>query len=1061
MHFYPFKLKAFTFVFIFVLTPTVMWAQQTDSAAVEATPAKAPAGVPLTGTITDADNNQSLAGISVSIPGFSAALTDDNGNFTLNVPNYSATVTISGEGQQTRQIALKGRQSIQVSVHDEAFRSVYDMANLPHSQKPLNQTVHSLASLNLADKWQYPYETPDNYLQGRIAGLNVTRRSGTPGIGSILSLRGINSLNTTNQPLVVVDGMIFDMNDYGGSLIGNYFSNPLANIDLKDVDNITFIKDAASMYGSKAANGVLLITTAHPEELTTKIDFAVYGGMNFRPKSLPLLDASEHRTYLSDILKTRGWSDDQIQAQPYMNDDINNPIYYRYHNNKKWQDEVLANSYTSNYYMKVTGGDNIARYGLSLGYLDQDGIIQGTDYKRYNTRFNADYRMSPKLRASSNLGFTYNEHTLKDQGLFAKTNPLYLALIKSPFLAQNEISDQGVVSPNLADADIFNIGNPRALVQNMNARNNNYRFFGSVGFNYDLTRVLKINSLFGITYDKLRENVFVPRLGTSADTLANGVAESRMSSQVQRLFSLYNDTYLSYDKYYGTDHTVAAKLGFRYSNNRTEEDYGIGYNSATDELQTIGTGSTALRQTGGDIGKWTWLNYYTTVDYGYKSKYFINFNLAMDGSSRFGKEAESGVNLFNNSFGLFPSLGAAWLVSSENFMANVNAIEMLKLRASYGLTGNDDIGNYTARQIYVSQNFLGQQGIVRSNIANYALQWETHKKLNVGFDAALLNERVTLSLDVYHNQTNNMLTMEPAGTVAGFDFTLSNNGGMKNQGIELALNSRLLNTLVKWDAGIILSKNRNELTKLPGGPMLNSIAGATIISQVGQPANAFYGFKTNGVYATDEEARTAGLTTRLFNGALANFQGGDVRFINQDENSEINDDDRVVIGNPNPDFTGMISSRWQYKGFALDAAFTFSYGNDVFNYTRAQLESMQGPENQTKLVRNRWVADGQVTNTPRAAWGDPMGNARFSDRWIEDGSYLRLRNLSLTYSLPITQGFLKSSSIYLTGINLVTFSKYLGYDPEFSASNNRLSQGIDTTLEPQYRSVLLGFRLGL
>jgi TonB-linked SusC/RagA family outer membrane protein len=553
----------------------------------------------------------------------------------------------------------------------------------------------------------------------------------------------------------------------------------------------------------------------------------------------------------------------------------------------------------------------------------------------------------------------------------------------------------------------------------------------------------------------------VPRLGTSPDTMSTGVAESRMSSQVQRLFSLYNDTYLSYDKLYGTTHSVSARLGLRYSNNSTEEDYGLGFNSATDELQTIGTGSTALRQAGGDMGKWTWLNYYAAVDYGLRDKYFLTFNMAMDGSSRFGKEAESGVKLFDNSFGFFPSLGAAWLLSSEDFMANVNALEMLKLRASYGLTGNDDIGNYTARQYYVSQNLLGRQGIVRGNIGNFGLQWETHKKLNVGLDAALLNERLTLSVDVYHNTVDNMLTFEPAGTVAGFDFTLTNNGGMKNQGVEVALNSRVLNGAVKWDAGLILAKNQNELTKLPGGPMRNTFAGATIISQVGQPVNAFYGFKTNGVYATNAEAEAAGLTTRQFNGSLASFQGGDVRFVNQDGDSEINDNDRVVIGDPNPDFTGMLSNRLAWKNLALDAALTFSYGNDVYNYTRAQLEAMRGPENQTLLVRNRWIADGQVTNVPRAAWGDPMGNARFSDRWIEDGSYLRLRSLSLSYYLPIKEGFLKSSSVYLTGTNLLTFSKYLGYDPEFSASGNRLMQGVDTGLEPQFKSVMLGFRLGL
>jgi len=1058
MHIYLPKIKVLSCTIAFLLLTLNLFAQQTDSTA---TAERVITGVKVTGTITDADNGLPLPGISVAMPGFSAALTDDNGIFSLTVPDYMTTLLVSGIGHQTKEVALKGRNSVNVSLYDESFTSVYDLANLPKSQIPLSQTVHSVVSLNMADKWQQPTQTPDNYMQGRIAGLNVIRRSGTPGIGANMFLRGFSSLNTSNQPLVVVDGMIYDMNDYGGSQIGNYFSNPLSNIDLKDIDNITFIKDAASMYGSKGANGVMLITTSHAKELTTKIDFATYGGINFSPAQIPVLGASEYRSYLSDILKTRGWTDDQIQAQPYMSDDEANPQYFRYHNNVNWQDEVFKSSSTSNYYLRVTGGDNIAKYGLSMGYLDQDGTVEGTDFKRYTTRFNADYKMSPKLNASSNLAFTYNEHILKDEGLYAKTNPVYLSLIKAPFLGVNEVSEEGVISPNLEDRDIFNIGNPRAIIQSMNARNNNYRFFGTVGFDYAFSPEIKLNSLFGITYDKLRENVFVPRRGVAPDTLASGIAESRMASQIQRLFTIYNDTYLSYNKVYNAIHGVSANLGVRYSNNRSEEDFALGFNSATDELQTVGTGSTALRRTGGDLGNWTWLNYYTSINYALRSKYFLSFNLAMDGSSRFGKEAEQGIKIADNSFGLFPSIGAGWLVSSENFMAGADAVDLLKIRATYGLTGNDDIGNYNARQYYVSGNLLGRQGIVRGNIGNLALQWETHQKLNVGVDVALLNERVTLSLDAYRNTTNNMLTYEPVLSVAGFDYAITNNGGMNNTGVEVALNSRIMNTGLKWDAGITFARNHNELTKLPGNAMISPLVNGSVISEVGEPALMFYGYQTNGVYTSDEEAAADNYTTKLYSGAMANFRGGDVRFIDQNNDKVINDDDRVVIGNPNPDFTGMFHNHLEYKGFTLDAALTFSYGNDIYNYTRAQLESMRGPENQTLAVRNRWQINGMVTNVPRAAWGDPMNNNRFSDRWIEDGSYLRLRTISLAYNVPFAPGFFKYLNVYLTGNNLLTFSKYLGYDPEFSALGSPMMQSTDIGLAPQFKSVLLGFRLGL
>lgn len=1058
MYVYLPSLKSLTFTVALSLLTVNLFAQQADSTVATQ---RVVTGVKVSGTIRDVRTGDPLPGVSVSIPGFSAALTDDSGNFTLTVPDYSATLLVAGEGRQGKAVALKGRSQLTLDLGEDAMASVYDLAYLPGGQKPLNETVNSVVSINLNDKWQQPTESVDTYLQGKVAGLNVSRRSGTPGIGANMFLRGLSSLNASNQPLVVVDGMLFDMNDYGGSQIGNYFANPLANIDIKDIDNITFIKDAASVYGAKGANGVLIINTAQAPELMTRIDFAAYGGVNYAPRRIPVLGASEYRSYLSDMLKTRGLTDDQIQAQPYMNDDPANPQYYRYHNNTDWQDEVLKNSHTSNYYLKVTGGDNIAKYGLSLGYLDQDGTVAGTDFKRYSTRFNADYQMSPKLQATSNLGFTYNEHILKDEGLMAKTNPLYLALIKAPFLGVKEMSEEGIVSPNLEDRDIFNTGNPRTIIDNLNARNNNYRFFGSVGFNYDLNKGLKLNSLFGVTYDKLRENVFVPRRGVAPDTLASGIANSRMASQVQRLFSIYNDTYLSYNKVYRTIHGVSANLGVRYQNNRSEEDFALGFNSATDELQTVGTGSTALRRTGGDLGKWTWLNYYTNVDYSLQSKYFLSLAMALDGSSRFGKEAGQGLKLFDNAFGFFPSLGAGWLVSAENFMAGVPAIELLKLRASYGLTGNDDIGNYNARQVYVSGNLLGRQGIVRGNIGNLALQWETHQKLNVGVDMALLNERLTVSVDAYRNRTNNMLTFEPVLSVAGFDYAITNNGGMENTGVEVALNGRLLDKAVRWDLGLTFAKNRNELTKLPGNALISPFADASMISVVGQPAVQFYGYRTNGVYTSDEAAAAEGYSTRLFNGNMANFQGGDVRFVDQNNDKVINDEDRVVIGNPNPDFSGMFQNHLSWKGFSLDAAFTFSYGNDIYNYTRARLESMSGPENQTLRVRNRWITNGMLTDVPRAQWGDPMNNSRFSDRWIEDGSYLRLRSLSLAYNVPFKPGFFKSLNVYLTGNNLVTFTKYLGYDPEFSAGASPLMQGSDIGLAPQFKSVLLGFRLGL
>jgi TonB-linked SusC/RagA family outer membrane protein len=1015
--------------------------------------------VKLSGTITDASTGTALEGINVTVPGYSSAISDENGEFAINAPAATATLTLSGEGYQTKEVAIKGRNEIVIRLHEADFNTVYKRANLSSVEKPMSQIAQSAYSLNPANKFQSVAETPEIYMQGKIPGLNMVRRSGTPGIGTFMTLRGINSLYATNQPLIIVDGMIYDMNDYGGSLITNYYANPIANIDIKDIDNITVVKDASSSFGSKGANGAIFITTSHAQELATRIDFAVSSGINFSPASLPVMKAPDYRIYLSDILKSAGYSDGDIQSQPYMNDDPAASDYYRYHNNTDWQDKVFRNSVNQNYYLKVTGGDNIAKYSLSLGYLNQKGIVENTDFQRYSVRFNSDLNITPRLSGNTHLSFSYGSRNLIEEGLSARTNPITLSLIKSPLLHTNEISDEGLQSPNLAGIDIFNVSNPVQIGDKMVAQNNNYQFFGSANVKYDISENFYASSLFGITLDKVRENLFIPKYGVVPDTLYNALAQSRMGSQLQRAFSMYTDTKIAYDRTFNAIHALSAKAGFRFMNNSSEEDYGLGFNSATDELQTIGTGTTLLRQTGGELGKWTWLNYYASVDYSFLSKYFISFNVALDGSSRFGDQTKDGVSLYNNRFGVFPSVAAGWLISSENFMSDFNFVDMMKLRVSYGITGNDDIGNYTAKQTYVSQNLLGMQGLILGNLANPALQWETVTKKNLGLDLAFLNERLTLSVDVFKNETDNMLTYEAVPSVLGVNKIITNNGAMKNQGVELAVSGRVLDSEFKLDLGLTVASYRNEVTKLPYENMMTSYANASIMTSVGNPLAVFYGYQTDGVYATNEEA--SAFSRPETNGTFTNFQGGDVRFVDRNGDFIIDDSDKTVIGNPNPDFTGMFMTRLGWKRFVVDADVTFTSGNDVYNYTRAQLESQSGFENQTAGVVNRWRTEGQVTNVPRASYGDPSGNARFSDRWIEDGSYIRLRTLSVTYTLPVKTERIKSVTVYGTGTNLVTISRYLGYDPEFSASNNVLLQGINTGLTPQYRSVTLGVRLGL
>lgn len=1016
----------------------------------------------LTGKITEASTKKGLLGINLSVENYSASITDENGSFTLNVPSWDADVLVSGDGYETRLISLKGRKTLDISLLDEGHNSFQEIVTLPFGKTMLRNIPASIGKYNTSNEWIRPEETVDALLQGQVAGLNSIRRSGAPGAGANLFLRGYNSLFGTNKPLIVVDGMIYDANDYGESIIANNYTNPLALINVQDIDNITVIKDAASIYGTKGANGAIIVTTARAKQQATKIDFSVYTGITRTPDMLPVMNANNYRTYLSEILQSKGMSPAEIAAQPYMNDDpATNPEYYRYHNNTRWQKNVLDAGINNNYFLKVTGGDNIATYALSVGYMKNQGIIKKTDLSRYNTRFNAEFNFSKKFTGTANLSYTYNEQNLKDQGISDKTAPLYLSLIKSPFLTDHEVNDKGVFSPNLEDTDILGISNPSALIQTMQASNKYYRFFGSFGFNYEISKTLRASTLFGIVYDKVRETIFIPKKGVADDTLSNAVADSRLGSQVKRLFTVYTDSRLEFSKVFNSVHSLSSRLGLRYQHNSSEQDFALGFNSATDELISVQNGANALRQIGGGIGKWNWMNTYFNVDYGFKNRLFVSFNAAMDGSSRFGKEAEDGIALGGVKYAIMPSLSAAWLVSSEKFMAK-SFFDLLKLRASYSLTGNDDIGNYTARQTYSFANLLGMQGLVRNGVANPAIQWETSAKLNLGLDMAFWNERVGVSLDVYNAKTKNMLVYETLSTTAGFKNILTNNGSMANKGYEASINIRAIDKKdLKFDIGLNIGSYKNEIETVPDGEFTTEFAGATILTREGNPANLFYGYTTNGVFSTSAEATAAGLQKKNFDGSYSFFTAGDIRFTDLNGDNIIDEEDRQVIGDPNPDFYGGFTSRLVYKRFELNALFTFSQGNDVYNYLRYRLESASGVENQLNSVTNRWRAEGHVTNTPKATYGDPMGNSRFSDRWIEDGSYFRLRTLCINYRLPIKEGFLKSASVSVSANNLFTFTKYMGYDPEFSASPSVFAQGIDTGLDPIYKTLTLGVRIGL
>lgn len=1041
-----------------------LFAQTAQDTTVTAVPiaTKIKKGISVKGVVKSAKTNTGLSGMNISVKGFSAAITDDDGSFEIKVPDLKAVLTVTGPDLQTKVYPLKNRKSgLEIFLYEDHYSQFFETAVLPAGEKlQYNNTAATKVVNFKTDQWSSPIkESIGDFIQGRAAGLNSVRKSGVPGAGAYLTLRGFNSLYATNKPLIIVDGMIYEDEDYGYGILKNNNSSPLENIDVKDIENITVLKDNTTLYGTKGANGVLIINTTRAVDLDTKIDFTMYGSYNQEPKQLPVMQADAYRTHISHLESTRGLTQDQIADLPYMNDNPQVPGYYTYHNETDWQDQVFEPSFSQNYFLKVRGGDNIAKYGLSVGYLKNEGIVDGTESSRYSTRLNASLRLTEKLFVDANMSFINNISEQRDQGFALKTSPVYLALTKAPFLDPHAMDDNGLKSPNLADVDIFNVSNPNAILENALGVNKNYRFFGNMNFKYKFNNSWDVNSLFGLTFNKERETFFIPDKGVSNIILPTAEATNRSGSDVQQFNSIYTDTYANYRAKFIKDHHVNVRFGVRTQNNKSENDFGLGYNSPTDDFTSVGTGSSLLRQIGGSLGEWNWVNGYANADYDYNNKYFLTASYAVDGSSRFGDEHGSGKEQLS----LMTSLSGAWLLSAENFMKDLKYIDLLKIRVSVGTSGNDDIGNFAAQQYYISQNLLGMQGLVRGNIANPDLKWETVQKSNFGADFGFFNGRLNLSVDYYLNKTKDMLIYQSIGIENGFEFIPSNVGSMKTFGTEFSLNSRIVNTKdITFDLGVNLAKYSNEVTSLPNGSILTQFDNATYITAEGKDANLFYGLKSNGVYSSTAQAQADGLSRRLTNGELAPFAGGDMRFTDTNGDKVIDDKDRMVIGNPNPDFTGSITANLAYKRFSLQGLFTYSVGNDLYNGVRYNLEKMSGYENQTVAVENRWRAEGQQTDMPKAIWGDPMGNAEFSDRWIEDGSYLRLKTLVLGYDFDVAKmKYIKAIKIYGTANNLFTITDYLGYDPEFSATSSIFGQGADVGLTPQFKTFQLGLRLGL
>ena len=1027
--------------------------------------------ITVSGRVTDAATGEPLAGVRVEAYGNNrfTAMTDDKGEYELKVPAWVSSVLMKVDGYNVQQTAI-GREvdRVDARLYTTAFGASYKARTTAR----LDKTVS--APDNADDL------SVDPTISRRLgADVHSLSRGGKPGMGNAMYIGGLNSLQSNAQPLVVIDGVITDM-QYGRTMLHEgYYNNLFSNINLEDVENITVLKNGTALYGAKGANGVILINTKRNKSMATRIDVNIGAGFQLMPRLPKMMGAEDYRLYATELLSNQV---PDVGRLEFVNTDPTYYYYPQYHNQTDWTDEVYRTAWTQNYGINVQGGDDVASYNLSVGYTKSNSTLKENNFSRFNMRLNTDINIIRNLSVRFDAAYSDVDRKLRDDGLaatlddFTVTSPSALALIKSPFLSPYAVDTQGRLSSFLAEADGYlplpdvSLANPRSILDLGDGENRNS--FGnrmvviSVTPKYQFNQHLSLSEHFNFSLINTNENYYLPVQGTPRfriKSLSTEYQNNLAQSLAARQNSIQSDTRINWRNRYAV-HSIDVVGGLRYASSDYKLTMQRGFNTPNDKSPNV-TGDLKLKQTGGADDKVREFTWYGQADYNYAERYYLSAGLSMHTSSRFGKEAD-GLKLAGVVWGLFPSVQASWVMTNEKWLADVRALNYLRLNLGYDVTGNDDI-DFTASRTYLVANnmFAGQiDGKSLGNIGNTELRWETTRRLTAGFDANLIDNRLSLQFNFYKSWTSNLLTLRQLAWTSGLKENWSNDGKLENVGFDVTATARVLNLKDwKWELGASMGHYKNKVSQLPAGTpsMETTISGATVRTEVGQPVALFYGYRSLGVFATQAEADAAQLSVVDENNVSHAFQAGDIHFADLDGNHIIDSRDREVIGDPNPDIYGNIFTALSWKRFRLDAVFNYSLGNDIFNYQRSVLEGGNRFFNQTTALNGRWTTEGQRTDIPRASYQDPMGNSRFSDRWIEDGSFLRLSNVTLSYALPIQSTYLQGITVWASADNLFTITRYLGSDPAAIASGNVRALGIDRGLLGQGRSFAMGVKINL
>ena len=1041
------------------------------------------------GIVVDDATKAPVAGVRLKVLNDDryAAMTDADGKFTIKVPTFATTLYVQAPKYMSQQVAIIAgdeSQEVRISMLSDAFSPMYEDGTTITAK---NGFVSHGKGISI-----------DEEMTEKLGGdIRMNMHSGNLDQGAAMFIRGINSINANAQPLVILDGVELDMQRDRASLhLGDIF-NMLTTISPEDIDKVTVLKNATALYGARGANGVILIETKRGHSMATRIDANIGVGWTFKPSNPTMMNAAQYRNYAVELLgtipevqKRIGSSTNPLQFN-FLNDAPNGYYYNTYHNDTDWSNYVLRTALTHNYSINVQGGDDIGMYNLSVAYIQTMKNTKENSFDRINVRFNTDIKLLWNLTTKFDMSFSRSNTNLLDDGIPADlnagviTSPVFLSLIKSPLLNPYQYNKNiNNFTSLLADADDlystlkdgnYSQANPLALLANGSGERKNrneYTFFNvTITPTYEINKDWKITSHFSYYLNRNSQAYYRPNIGLPSFAIENlGTVYSKTASIFSKEQNVLSNTHIDWNKKFGA-HTIAAMGGFRYTYFSFDgSDLTTQYNSKLedDKNPKLTTGNNVYDTVTGADDVWKNMQWYVNADYNYMNRYFVTASLLAESNSRFGSNADGGMKMFGVKWAIFPSIQAGWVLTNEKWFPKNGIVNYLRLNAGFDISGNDGINNYAARTSFNTVRYINHQiGMQLTNVGNEEIKWETTSKFNVGLQANLLNNRLGINANYFFHNTKDLLTVKTFDNpIGGINNYWTNDGEVRNTGFEVGVSGKPV-SLKDWhlEIGATLGHYKNEVKKLANGDYTSSIYGDNnILTAVGNPVGVFYGYKTKGVFATTADAKAANLYIVDETGAKQYFQAGDVYFEDLNQDGMISAADKSVIGDPNPDLYGNIFLNLNWKRFTLGVNFNYSLGNDVYNYQRAILNSGSTLYNQQVAEIGHWRYEGQKTDIPRLNFNDPMGNNRMSDRWIEDGSYLRMKSVKLTYQVPIPeswQSWLQGIAVWAEGRNLFTITKYKGNDPEFSASNNQFYQGIDCGNIAQGRMLTMGVKINL